>query len=310
MSCFKRLFLAHSFLYSGQVPSIESAEGDYPVMVTQANGKRVPVVQAYAYTKYLGKLDVEFDDEGNLINIDGTPILLDGTIERDADVLELLNIYRPNITALEEEIVGSTKVLLDGSCRQHECNLGNFIADAFVDWRALNYESPDFWTDASIGFVQGGGVRASINHKSNNGEITKEDAQTVMPFESVMEIVEMDGKTLLEALEHSVHRYEDGNFGEFLQVSGVQVEYDINKPSGQRVVYARALCAQCPVPELQEINETNSYRVVMQDFLADGGGNRNIFNNHQTYNLFSSLLIKFRWIHNVQGKVCSKVPRP
>ena len=45
-------------------------------MVTQTGGKQVPVVQAFAYTKYLGHLNLTFDDNGNLTNFGGNPILL------------------------------------------------------------------------------------------------------------------------------------------------------------------------------------------------------------------------------------------
>ncbi|CRK95992.1 CLUMA_CG009432, isoform B, partial [Clunio marinus] len=269
---------SHTFLFTGQSPDIEKPLGDFPTWVTQPNGKKVPVVQAYAFTKYLGYLHLEFDDDGNLIEIDGTPILLNASIPRDPDVLALLETYRPGILELENDIVGITKVLLDGSCRRNECNLGNFLADAMVDWYAFKYESNEFWTDASIALLQGGGIRASIDHRSNNGEITKEDAATVLPFESKIEVVEVSGKALLEALEHSVHRFTDGEpRGEFLQLSGVQVVYDMNKPSGQRVVEAKVLCAKCAIPELQEINETEMYKIIMLDFLADGGDGFEMF---------------------------------
>lgn len=270
--------LAHTFLYSGQAPDIEKPEGSYPITVTQTSGKKVPVVQAYAYTKYLGYLHLEFDDNGDLMEIDGSPILLDKSVPRDADVLELLEKYRPGILELENEIVGVTKVLLDGNCRRRECNMANSIADAFVDWHSLNHHSTEFWTDASIAFVQGGAVRASISHKSTNGNISKEDASTVMPFQNKMEIIEITGKELMEALEHSVHRYEDEEArGEFLQVSGVQVVYDINRSVGSRVVDAKVLCAQCSVPELQNIDASKKYRIIMQDFLANGGDGFHMF---------------------------------
>lgn len=45
---------SHTFLYSGTPPDAELPEGPYPTVVTRADGKKVPVVQAYAYTKYLG----------------------------------------------------------------------------------------------------------------------------------------------------------------------------------------------------------------------------------------------------------------
>lgn len=37
----------------------EAVRGPYPTTVVQASGKKVPVVQAYAYTKYLGKIHVQ-----------------------------------------------------------------------------------------------------------------------------------------------------------------------------------------------------------------------------------------------------------
>lgn len=46
----------HTFLYSGWQPDIEKIEGPYPTVVIQDNGKKVPVVQAYAFTKYMGIL--------------------------------------------------------------------------------------------------------------------------------------------------------------------------------------------------------------------------------------------------------------
>lgn len=53
---------SHSFLYSGlKAPNNqpEHIEGPYPTLVTQKNGKVVPVVQAYAFTKYIGELKVK-----------------------------------------------------------------------------------------------------------------------------------------------------------------------------------------------------------------------------------------------------------
>lgn len=47
---------SNTFLYTGEQPDFEKIDGPYPTMITQPNGKQVPVVQAYAYTKYLGEL--------------------------------------------------------------------------------------------------------------------------------------------------------------------------------------------------------------------------------------------------------------
>ena len=69
----------NTFLYNGDSPSIEEPVGPYPTLVKQNSGKIVPVVQAYAYTKYLGHLKLSFDNNGNLNKFRGIPILLDGS---------------------------------------------------------------------------------------------------------------------------------------------------------------------------------------------------------------------------------------
>ena len=78
------------------MPSNEGAEGPYPTVVTQDDGAQVLVVQAYAYGKYLGHLEVTFDDNGVVTEWDGNPILLDGSIEqgmRNDDVQTMSSIY-------------------------------------------------------------------------------------------------------------------------------------------------------------------------------------------------------------------------
>lgn len=49
-------------------------------MVDSDDGRKVPVVQAYAYGKYLGYLNVTFDNKGNVVEAVGNPILLDSSI--------------------------------------------------------------------------------------------------------------------------------------------------------------------------------------------------------------------------------------
>ena len=67
---------SNTFLYNGPQPSEEKIYGSYPTEIQQTNGKIVPVVQAYAYTKYLGHLVLTFDENGDLKQSYGNPILL------------------------------------------------------------------------------------------------------------------------------------------------------------------------------------------------------------------------------------------
>lgn len=50
--------------------------------MTQASGRKVQVVQAYAYTKYLGRLELTFNDEGEVTSASGNPVLIDESFEK------------------------------------------------------------------------------------------------------------------------------------------------------------------------------------------------------------------------------------
>ena len=72
---------SHSLLYTGPKPSVEKPSGPYPTLVQQPDtGRTVPVVQAYAYTKYLGRFKMSFNDDGEMTKWEGKPVLLDKTI--------------------------------------------------------------------------------------------------------------------------------------------------------------------------------------------------------------------------------------
>lgn len=225
--------------------------------------------------------------DGHLIQWGGSPILLNGTIARDPEVVTLLEKYRPTVEKLLKDKIGYTKVLLDGSsCRKYECNLGNMISDALIYTRVNQYQGP-FWTDASICFIQGGGIRAS----SNVGEISKFDLKTILPFNNTMLLVNINGEGIRKALEHSVKQYT-GDRGEFLQVSGIRVTYDLKKKPGNRVTHVEVLCADCEIPEYTKLEPQKEYRVILSKFLYKGGDGFTMFkvNIFHIQNCFNYLI--------------------
>ncbi|XP_053694101.1 protein 5NUC-like [Sabethes cyaneus] len=269
---------SHTFLFSGTPPDIDKPEGPYPVEITNSAGQIVPVVQAYAYTKYLGHLNLEFDPSGKLVSYDGKPILLNGAVERASDVLALLDVYRPGILTLDI-VIGQTLVLLDATrCRFEECNIGNLIADSMVMTHAASREeNSEYWTDAAIAFVQGGGIRASIEPGAD-GNITKRDLLTVLPFGNAIILAEVTGETIRQMLEHSVVRYDGSQgYGEFLQMSGVHVVYDLSKPPGQRVASVEVRCANCKTPTFAPLYDYDRHKILVSQFLWEGGDGYTMF---------------------------------
>ena len=65
---------------SGTPPSSEEPEGPYPYPIAKNDGKTAYCVQAAYFSKYLGHLVVEFDDDGEVLTAEGNPILLDDSV--------------------------------------------------------------------------------------------------------------------------------------------------------------------------------------------------------------------------------------
>ena len=125
----------------------------YPTMVGA-----VPVVQAYAYSKYVGHLTLVFDDAGNVISATGDTILLDASVAEDeAAVARIAELAGP-IEEMKTRIVAETAAAIDGDrtvCRAMECPMGSLIADAMLD-RVRDQ-------GVQIAIQNGGGIRASID---------------------------------------------------------------------------------------------------------------------------------------------------
>jgi 5'-nucleotidase len=263
---------AHSntFLWNGTVPDTEESQGPYPTTVKQASGRTVLVVQAYAYTKYLGKLHLLFDSDGEIISAQGQPILLDKSIPQDPEILSIVDSYKEKQQQLTDSVVGETVNLLDGlSCQFGECNLGNLIADSIFYTYTEKYRGK-YWTDVNVAIMQGGGIRASIDHATR--EISKGDLLAVLPFGGNIVKMKLSGNVLLQVLERSISTYRTSDApGEFLHFSGLKVVYDTRKPIGQRVVNAKVRCASCKIPEYFDLDLKKKYTLLVPIFVAEGG---------------------------------------
>ncbi|XP_020284109.1 protein 5NUC-like [Pseudomyrmex gracilis] len=279
----------NTFLYRGRQPDVEVPEGFYPTEVRQKNGRKVYVVQAYAYTKYLGNFSASFDVKGEITHIEGNPILVDSSVMEAEDVREMIRSMRKPIDDLEHEVVGKTRVFLDGdskNCRRRECNMGNLICDALIDHYVVENLSENGWTDVAIAVQNSGSIRSSIT-RARNDEVTRSDIISVLPFGNVVVKASMTGEQILSMLEWSVHNLNDttstGNlFGAYLQYSGLQVAYNISQPPNSRVVSVQLRCAACRVPIYSELQKNATYTVLLNDFLAKGGDGFHMLENLET----------------------------
>ena len=159
----------------------DSDQGQYPQFITNAGGTQTALVNTDGSYKYVGRLVIDFDKDGNII-ADSYDETVSGAYATDAQGVADLNagaLIDPEIQALadaiEEQIIltesnvfGFSNVFLNGNrsgvdasddpdgVRTQETNLGNLTADANL---AAAKESD---AQTLISIKNGGGIRASI----------------------------------------------------------------------------------------------------------------------------------------------------
>ncbi|XP_049301119.1 apyrase-like [Anopheles funestus] len=260
---------SHTFLYNGTTdPFPDEAEDTYPVVVEHPGGQTTLIVQAASYAKYVGRITLYFDGEGNVREWEGNPEFLDDTVPQDPEILRQLVPWRELVSVQANRQIGYSAVLLaKPDCARGECNFGNFITDGYIDYFATEgQKSPnsDQWTEVAIAFNTGGGMRTSLFA----GNLTFDDLVTAVPFEDTVDSFDLQGRVLLEALEHSASRY---GTSDMMQMSGMKVTYDLRRPVGNRVVSVSLRCRFCQVPQYEPLDPERVYRVATGAYIRKGG---------------------------------------
>lgn len=232
----------------------------YATMVASPSGRAVPIVQAYAFSRYLGDLAVEFGEDGTVVSASGDTIELTmAAFEPAEDVAARIEELRGPIAELTATPVTELAAPIDGSrdnCRARECEMGNTVADAML--------ARVSGLGATIALANGGGLRASLEA----GTITLGDVLTVLPFQNKLFTMELQGSVIVAALEHGVNGVEEAA-GRFPQVAGLRFRLDVSvPPNGGRVSDVQVQGADGAwVP----IDPDAVYSVVTNDFMAGGG---------------------------------------
>lgn len=74
---------SHSFMYSRTpLPSSDKPEGEYPEVIDHGSGNKTLYVQAFAFGKYFGKLDLIFNEDGQVIGYGPEVIFVDSTFPK------------------------------------------------------------------------------------------------------------------------------------------------------------------------------------------------------------------------------------
>jgi len=226
----------------------DDAEGPYPTMVGDT-----AIVQAYAYGKYLGELNVTFDEAGVVTEANGAPLLIDASVSEDESTVARIAEMAAPLEEIRNTVVAETSDALEGDravCRIQECTMGNMIADAMLARVADQ--------GIEVALQNSGGIRASIDA----GEVTKGEVLTVLPFQNTLSTFQVTGAVVVEALENGVSEIEEVA-GRFPQVAGMTFTVDPAAEVGARI--SDVMIGGAPV-EMERV-----YGVVSNNFIRKGG---------------------------------------
>jgi len=237
--------LPDDLLIPGDGTGTNPVVGPYPRLVTDADGRSIPLVTTNGNYKYVGRLDLAFDAAGTASVQGGGPkrvVVATGTPPADAvaaDPALLAEVQTPVqscLAALAASPVAETEVVFDRGrpgVRARQANAGNLVADAWLDTydrNAANVGLPA--RDATVIAIQnGGGIRDNAgNFLPGNGlpgVVSRLDLLNMLPFDNTMVVVTgvtpAELKLVLERSGASL----PGQGGQFLQIAGLSVTYDV-----------------------------------------------------------------------------------
>ena len=249
--------------------SNEDAEGAYPTKVASPDGTDVPIVQAFAYTKYLGELELVFDDDGKVTAANGDVITLDASVDEDEAIAARIDEAGAPLEEIKAKVVGEAAAAIDGdrgSCRAVECAMGVLVTDAILDRMAGQ--------GVTIAIQNGGGLRASIDE----GPITMGEVLTVLPFQNTVATFELSGAGIVQALENGVSQIEEGA-GRFPQVAGLRYSFDPKGEAGKRI---RSVEIKQADGSYAPIDEAATFLVASNNYMRGGGDGYDVFRDEAT----------------------------
>lgn len=287
----------------------DDAQGVYPILSRDAEGSPIAIVNTDGNYKYVGRLVVDFDAEGNIIpvsidpNISGAYATDDQGVADlkaedlvDPEIQAITDTLREVIIQLDSNTFGITEVFLNGTrsdVRTQETNLGNLTADANL---AIAQEIDP---TVVISLKNGGGIRDNIGRiftppgaiepiklppegneltGTPEGAISQLSIQNALRFNNGLTLLTVTAAELEAIIEHGVAETGDGNTpGRFPQVSGIAFSFDDDLPAGDRVVSLAITNEDDTIADVIVENgelvgdPDRTFRLVTLNFLANGG---------------------------------------
>ncbi|MGE0000600.1 MAG: bifunctional UDP-sugar hydrolase/5'-nucleotidase [Fimbriimonadaceae bacterium] len=269
---------SHTLLGNVQFPNEQPVRGPYPTVMKNADGKTALVVQAWEWSKVLGKLQLVVDDAGNIVSWEGSEaIAIDDRFHEDRTIASMIGAFKKPIEALMAKPAGELKVELGRAGSDGDSPMGNFIADAML--AATKQQS------TVAAFMNAGGVRASLPA----GPVTFGQVIEVQPFANTLVVLEVSGAEIKQALENGAAR-----LGLLAVSEGTSYRADRAMPENSRV--SDVVIGGSPL----ELGKT--YRIVTNSFIAAGGDAQTVLKDAKGYRFDTGLVDSDTLIEYLQAR--------
>ena len=260
---------SHTYLAAKMNQTTPDSKGPYPTLVHDLDGNPSYVVQAGVWGRQIGHLDLTFDENGIISDIQGAPILLDQSMPQNAALQNKVLAWRSVFDAFGKVQIGQslTSLTMD-KCQTAECPIGDLITDAMLAARQQS--------DPNIVFsiLNSGGIRAGLPQ----GPILQRDISTMLPFGNGLVDIQLSGADIKELFESVLakrnRKANNRPVTSFIQIAGLKFSYDSTRPDFDKVT---SIQVATPQGGWDAIDPSRVYQGVTLDFLISGGDGNAFF---------------------------------
>lgn len=263
-----------------------SPAGPYPTEITTPDGGKTLVLQAWQWGHVLGRISLVFDQAGKVHSYNS------GAVIPAADTFIRNGVEVNRDSAEQREIVqaltatGMVRIVPEDSAAAaalapYSAQLGAFrttvVATAAEDLIVTPDNGPGVLgadsmlnavPKAQAAILNYGGVRKNLLR----GNISVGDVLEVMPFANTLVLVDMTGAELKDALEGGIDflitKYGNLTPQVLPYVAGMRLNVTIAAAKGSRV---SSLTIKGSSGQFQPVTPDNTYRTVVNSFMAGGG---------------------------------------
>lgn len=241
----------------------------YNCRVPGPDGRERVVIQGDALGHLLQRLDLKIDTRANrVLDVRASNLVVNAaTAPKDPAMTAIVQKAKAITDPVAAQVVatlGAEQITRTANAAG-ESALGDVIADS----QLAATRAPEKG-GAVIAFMNPGGIRADLPVQPNPSRtVTYGDVFAVQPFGNTLTVVTLTGAQIKAVLEQQFDNPSPGG-NRILQVSqGFAYTWDASKPKGSKVVSITLNGVA--------LDPAASYRVTINNFLADGGDNFTVF---------------------------------